>query len=98
MREDAFAITPLAAGKLERIAVFEQRYAVTETPGGEPAETVVAQHFILLERMVHDREWRVCKTPDQGGARSAADTIRSPIEVARSPADHTGSQPTADKP
>ena len=48
MREEAFAITPLAPGALRRIAAFEQRYAVTETPGDELAETVVAQHFILL--------------------------------------------------
>ena len=87
MREDAFAITPLAAGKLERIAAFEQRYAVTETPGGESAETVVAQHFILLERVVHDREWRVRKTPDPDGARAPADRVCPPTGGVRAPAD-----------
>ncbi len=87
MREEAFAITPLAPGALRRIAAFEQRYAVTEAPGGELAETVIARHFVLLERVMRDREWRVCKTPGPDGARDPADRVCTAADGARDLAD-----------
>lgn len=60
MREDAFAIMPLAVGKLEQITAFERRFTVTEAAGDEAAEVVALRHFILTERLVRGREWRLC--------------------------------------
>ncbi len=66
MREEAFAVMPLAAGKNERIVAFEQFHTVTEAFGDESAEVIAARHFILTERLLQGREWRLRAGKDEG--------------------------------